>query len=89
MSKVFLALQAVDEARPIIEAIEEDNPNAEVDYQPAMVRISADNQLTVNRESVEEILGREWEPSEIQLLLVTFGGNLESDEDQFTISWNN
>ena len=84
---VFIALQMVDETRPIVEAIEQDNPNAEVDYQPAMVRISAPGKLTIKRETVSELIGRDWEPQEIQLILITFGGNLDEDEDEFTVHW--
>ncbi len=87
--KVFLAIQAVDESRPIVEAIEADNPGVTVDYQPAMIRMTAEGSLTVKRDTVSELIGRDWEPQELQLLLVSFGGNLDSDEDAFKISWNN
>lgn len=84
---VFLALQAIDDARLIVEAIEEDNPEAEVDHQPAMIRITAPGRLTVKRETVSEKIGRDWDPQELHLLLVTFGGNVDEDEDEFTIHW--
>lgn len=86
-SDVFLALQAVDETRMIVEAITEDNPDAEVDYQPAMVRITAPRRLTVKRDTVSEKIGRDWDPQEIQLVLISFGGNVEEDEDTFTLHW--
>ncbi len=85
---VFLALQAVDEARTIVEAIEQDNPGAEIDHQPAMIRISAPGHLTIKRETVSGLLGRDWEPQEIQLILVSFGGNVEEDEDMFRLHWD-
>ncbi len=87
-STVFLALQDVDEARPIVEAILEDNPAAEVEHPPAMVRITAPNKLVVSRESVSEKIGSDWDPQDIQLLLISFGGNLDEDDDHFTIYWN-
>ena len=37
MSTVFIAFQANEETRPIIEAILEDNPAAEVEEQPDLV----------------------------------------------------
>ncbi len=86
---VFLALQMVDETRSIVNAIERDNPDAEVDYQPAMVRITAPGKLTVKRETVSELIGRDWDPQEIQLVLISFGGNLDESEDEFTIHWDN
>ena len=85
---VFLALQAVDETRMIVEAIEEDNPGAKVEYQPAMVRISAPGRLTIKRETVSEKMGRDWAPQEIQLVLISFGGNVEEDENEFTLHWD-
>ncbi len=88
MSTVFLALQDVDEARPIVEAVLRDNPEAKVEHQPAMIRLTADNKLVVNRETVSEIMGADWDPQEIQLVLISFGGNIEEDDDHFTIYWN-
>lgn len=85
--KVFLALQAVDESRSIVEAIETDNPDIEVEYQPSMVRLTAPGQMTVKRETVSEKLGRDWSPQELQLVLITFGGNVEETDDEFTLSW--
>ena len=84
---VFLALQAVDDTRSIVEAIEQDNPEAVVDYQPAMVRITAPGRLTVKRETVSEKLGRDWNPQDIQMVLITFGGNVDEDEDEFVLYW--
>jgi len=88
MSTVFLALQDVDESRPIVEAIQKDNPQAEVEHQPAMIRITALGKLVVNRQTVSEIIGADWDPQDIQLVLISFGGHLDEDEDHFTIYWN-
>jgi len=89
MSKVFLALQDVDDARPIVEAIEKDNPEAIVEYPPAMIRITAENKLVVKRETVSDLIGIDWNPQDIQLVMISFGGNLDEDDDHFTIYWNN
>jgi phenol/toluene 2-monooxygenase (NADH) P2/A2 len=88
MNNVFLALQDNDDARPIIEAVERDNLQAVVDRQPAMVRITAPGELIVKRETVSEITGNDWEPQDIQLVLISFGGNLDEDDDHFRIYWN-
>ena len=56
-STVFLALQTNDESRPIIEAIERDNPHATFNHSPAMVKIDAPGKLVVKRETIEEITG--------------------------------
>ena len=87
-SKVFLALQANEETRPVIEAIEADNPHAVVDREPAMVRIVAEGHLEVRRESIEEQLGRDYDLQELQINLITLSGNMDEDEDRITLTWN-
>tara|TARA_B110000211_G_C14072509_1_gene550564 strand:+ start:438 stop:707 length:270 start_codon:yes stop_codon:yes gene_type:complete len=89
MSTVFIALQANEETRPIIEAIEIDNPTARVNIEPAMVKIDADNFLIIKRETIEEQIGREYDLEELQINLISLSGNVSEDEDTLTLSWNN
>lgn len=89
MSKVYIALQENDVSRYIVEAIEEDNPEVSIQYMPAMIRVEADNFLAVKRETVEEKLGREWDVQELHLNLITLAGNVDEDDDQLTLTWNN
>ncbi len=88
-NNVFLVLQSVEEAKPIIEAIKKDNPNAIIETQPAMTKITALGKLTIQASTMEDIIGREWDPQELQLVLVTLAGNVDEDYDHFTIYWNN
>jgi phenol hydroxylase P2 protein len=88
MSTVFIAFQTNEETRPIIEAILEDNPGAEVEQQPAMVRISAPDSLTINRATVEEHMGRAFDLQEMQINLITLSGFVDEDDDRFTLRWN-
>ncbi len=88
MSKVFIALQDVDESRSIVEAIVKDNTQAEVEHLPAMIRITAPGKLVVNRQTVSELKGYDWDPQDIQLQLISFGGNLDEDDDHFTVYWH-
>lgn len=88
MSTVFIAFQANEETRPIIEAIELDNPQAVVHREPAMVKIDAPGRLVVRRETVEEQLGRSFDLQEMQINLITLSGNLDEDDDTFTLTWN-
>lgn len=88
MSKVYLTLQDNDTSRYIVEAVEQDNPNVTVIYQPAMIRMECEDRLVVNRETVEEKLGQAWDVQELQLNLVTLGGNVEEDDDSLTLHWN-
>jgi len=89
MSKVFLALQSVEETRAIVEAIVEDNQNVEVEQQPAMTKLTAENKLVVNAETVSRHIGRDWDPQEIQLVLISLAGNVDEDYDHFTLYWEN
>ena len=82
---VYLALQNNEDARPIIEAIDEDNPHATITYYPAMVKIDAPGRLTVKRTTVEEKIGRDWDPQEIQINLISISGNVIESEDEFAL----
>lgn len=82
---VYLALQNNEDARPIIEAIAEDNPHATINHYPAMVKIDAPGRLTVKRTSVEEKLGRDWDPQEIQINLISISGNVVESEEEFAV----
>mgnify|MGYP001820554949 CR=1 FL=1 len=86
---VYLALQNNEDARPIIEAIEEDNPHAVINHFPAMVKIDAVGKLIVRRETVEEKIGREWDPQEIHISLVSLSGNVIEDDDEFGVERDN
>lgn len=91
MSKnmVYIALQNNEDARGIIEAIERDNPHATVSHFPAMVKIDAPGRIVVKRETVEELIGREWDPQEIHVSLVSISGNVDETEDEFILERNN
>ena len=86
---VYIALQKNEEARPIIEAIEQDNPHAQVNQFPAMVKIDAEGRIEVRRETVEELIGREWDPQEIHLHLISISGNVDEDDDMFVLERTN
>ena len=88
ISKVYLALQDNDTSRYIIEAIEEDNPEASVKYMPAMIRVENEGTLVVRAETVSEKLGQDWDIQSLQLNMITLGGNVEEDDETFTLKWN-
>ena len=87
MSTVFIALQANEETRPILEAIEIDNPEAVVNREPAMVKIDAPGHLVVRRETIEEQMGRSFDMQELNINLITLSGNVCEDEDSLTLTW--
>jgi len=88
MSTVFIALQANEDTRPIIDAIIQDNPAAVVNREPAMVKIDAPGSMTIRRETIEEHMGRTYDLQELQINLITLSGNVDEDEDSFTLRWN-
>lgn len=88
MSTVFIALQTNEETRPIVEAIVQDNPSAVVNEQPAMVKIDAQNKLTIRRETIEDLIGRPYDLQELQVNLITISGNLDQTDDEMVLYWN-
>ncbi|WP_295006249.1 MmoB/DmpM family protein [uncultured Dechloromonas sp.] len=89
MSTVFIAFQTNEDTRPIVESILADNPHAVLDEQPAMVKINAEGRLVIKRESIEERIGRDFDLQELQINLITLSGNIDEDDDQFTLAWKN
>ena len=89
MSKVLLALQAVEESRAIVNAIVTDNPGVEVENLPAMIRMRIEGKLVINAQTVSDNIGRDWDPQELQLVLITLAGNVDEDYDHITIYWDN
>ena len=86
-STVFLALQTNEETRPLIEAIQIDNPHAVVNRYPAMVKIDAPGRLVLRRETVEEIMGMEWDLQSFHVNLISLSGNIDETEDELTLEW--
>jgi phenol hydroxylase P2 protein len=84
---VFIAFQTNDDSRPIIEAIEEDNPHAVVNAFPAMVKIDAVGRLVIRRESIEARIGRDYDLRELQINLISLSGHIDETEDEFVLEW--
>jgi len=89
VSKVFIAFQDNEDSRPIIEAILADNSNATAAYTPGLVKIDCPQRLVVRRESIEDITGQPFNLQQIQLSLVTLSGNVDEDDDEFSLEWRN
>ena len=86
--KVGVDLQDTDLSRPLVDAIERDNPEATVRRMPGLVKISTPGELVIRRSTVENVLGREWETHEFQLAIISYSGHIsEWDEDQILIKW--
>lgn len=87
MSNVFIAFQANEEARPVVEAIMADNPTAVLTESPGLVKIDAPGSLTIRRESIEERTGGRYDLQQLHINLVTLSGHIDEDDDQLTLSW--
>jgi phenol hydroxylase P2 protein len=57
MSNVFIAFQANEDSRPIVDAILADNPHASAVYSPGLVKIDAPDSLTIKRATIEAHTG--------------------------------
>ncbi|MBS4730318.1 MmoB/DmpM family protein [Mycobacterium sp. SM1] len=85
---VGVDLQDTEDNRVIIDAIERDNPGADVLRMPGLVKITSPGHLVIRRSTVEELLGRPWETHEFQLAIVSYVGHIaEWDEDEILIKW--
>ena len=78
------ATQPVTVAGPIITSKFE-NPHATITQYPGVYKIDAPGRLVVKRESVEERLGRPWDPQDIHLTLVSLSGNIDETDDYFAL----
>ena len=88
--QVGVDLQEVNEdTHRLVQAIEQDNPEATVLHLPGLVKISVPGRLVIRRDSVEARLGREWETHEFQLAIVSYYGHIKDwDDDEIVISWD-
>lgn len=89
MSIALLCLQATEEGRAIAEAIRQDNEGVIITNKPAMIQIERESRIEVNASTVSEALGRDWDPEELQLVLISLGGQVDEDDDQFVVYWDN
>jgi phenol hydroxylase P2 protein len=88
LRQVGIDIQESEENRALIDAIKADNPELTIRHLPGLVKVQAAGQIVINRETVEEKLGREWDTGEFQLAIVSYAGNFsEWDDDQIIVKW--
>ena len=88
VSNVFIAFQDNEEARPVVDAILHDNPNASLQRSPGLVKIDAPRRLVIRRKTIEEQTGRRFDLQQIQINLVTLSGHIDEDDDEFSLRWH-
>ena len=86
-SERALLAQASNTLRFAGDAILADNANAQASYPTGLVKIMAPGTLVIKRESIEELIGRSFNLQQIHVNLVTLGGYINEDDDQFSLSW--
>lgn len=82
-NRVGPIFRAGELAGAAIEALEEDNPDREftVDDRVAYVRVETESECIIRRETMESILGRPFEMQELETVLGSFSGQIESTQD--------
>ncbi|WP_269620625.1 MmoB/DmpM family protein [Zhongshania sp. BJYM1] len=77
-------MRAGDVADAVVEAAIIDNPgkNIVVDNKNAYIRISANNELRLTRETIELELGRPFKMNEIEIELASFAGRIKMTTDE-------
>lgn len=86
--QVGIDIQESEDNRALIEAIKADNPDLTIRHMPGLVKLQSAGQIVINRQTVEEKLGRDWETGEFQLAIVSYAGNFaEWDDDQIVVKW--
>jgi phenol/toluene 2-monooxygenase (NADH) P2/A2 len=87
-NSVSITFQNTEDARPIVDAIVADNPGATVQHFPSMVKVDCPGRLTINASSVSERVGRDWDPQELHLSMISLSGSIDEDDDRFELAWN-
>jgi phenol hydroxylase P2 protein len=88
LRQVGIDIQESEENRGLIDAIKADNPELTIRHMPGLVKVQAPGEIVINRKTVEQKLGRDWETGEFQLAIVSYAGNFsEWDDDKIIVKW--
>ena len=70
--------------------MELDNPDKEilVDDKVAYLRISTENECILRKETMEEVLGRNFEMRELEINLASFAGQIETTTEYVRFYFN-
>lgn len=84
---VSITLQNSQDGIAIADAIMADNPGATRKPFPAMTKIDCPGRLAIRAERVSELLGRDWDPQEIHMSVISLSGTVDEDDGSFTLFW--
>ncbi len=86
--QVGVDLQDSEDTHALVDAVQADNPGAEVVHMPGLIRVTMPGELVIRRDSVTGQLGRDWQTHEFQLSIVSYFGTIaEWDDDKIVIKW--
>lgn len=79
-NEVGPVLKSGEIADAAIRAVHEDNPSQEliVEDHVAYVRIKAEHECLIRRQTMEEHLGRPFQMAELEMVLASFAGQIET-----------
>jgi phenol/toluene 2-monooxygenase (NADH) P2/A2 len=88
LQQVGIDIQDAEENRGLVDAIKADNRELTIRHLPGLLKLQSAGRIVINRETVEQQIGREWDTGEFQLAIVSYAGNFsEWDDDQIIVSW--
>jgi phenol hydroxylase P2 protein len=88
LRQVGIDIQDAEDNRGLVDAIKADNPELTIRSMPGLLKLQAVGRIVINRETVEQKIGRDWDTGEFQLAIVSYAGNFsEWDDDQIIVSW--
>lgn len=79
-------LRMTDELDAVISAIQEDNPDLDIEVvdRGAYVRVMGEKKLRVTQASIERHLGREFRMRELEAMLSSFAGRITTTSSEIT-----
>ncbi|MBX6166637.1 MAG: MmoB/DmpM family protein [Thermobispora bispora] len=82
-------LRMGDEVEKVIAAIEDDNPDQEIEVidRGSYVRVQGEGRITVTLETLRAHLGRDFEIRSIETMMSSFAGRITTTSD--SITWEN
>jgi len=82
-------LRMSEDVEAIIAAIEDDNPDTEIEVidRGAYVRIQAEHRMKVTRASIERHIGHTFEMRQLEPIMSAFAGRIETTSDAFVWSY--
>jgi toluene monooxygenase system protein D len=79
-------LRMGDEVEPIIAAIEDDNPDTDIEVidRGAYVRVQGEDRITVTQETLRRYLGADYEIRSFGAIMSAFSGKVVNTSDAIT-----